>query len=439
MNERRRNRPDLPKGMAPSDNAGRDFSVSRDPRARVEERPAKSGAVVKPSAVKPSAAKPRQSKLDYDKPRHFRGDAAKSDAAKGGAAKSDFGRNNLNKAHPDKARSASSGYDKPRFAGDKPRQAGFDPARFDAAKPRQPRFDADAPRDNVYGEASAPRGNRPPKQRHVEIDYETEIETRDTLHGAPRVPHNKADEKLIYGFHAVLARLRHDPAGVLDIYVDVNRRDARSRDLIHHARDAGVNLSQVEIDRIERLVGKGATHQGVVARVRPVALAQSLDDILDAVVGPPLLLLLDGVTDPHNLGAILRSASAFGVHAVVAPKDNAVGINATVEKVASGAADSVPYLMVTNLARTIDELKERNVWVIAADMDGESDIGGIDCKTGIAWVLGAEGGGIRRLVKQGCDQVARIPIGGVVESLNVSVSAALCLYETARQRGAKRA
>jgi 23S rRNA (guanosine2251-2'-O)-methyltransferase len=149
-----------------------------------------------------------------------------------------------------------------------------------------------------------------------------------------------------------------------------------------------------------------------------------------------LLLILDGITDPHNLGAIMRSADAFGVHAVIAPKDNAVGINATVEKVASGGAETVPYIMVTNLSRTIEELKEHNIWVIATDMDGEQPLSQIDTKTGIAWVLGAEGTGIRRLVKQNCDQVARIPIGGTVESLNVSVSAALCLYETARQRGA---
>jgi len=245
----------------------------------------------------------------------------------------------------------------------------------------------------------------------------------------------KAAEKLIYGFHSVLARLRHDPAGILEIYLDLTRRDARARDLVHQAKDAGVRLAQVEADRLERLVGKAARHQGVVARVRPVALSHSLDDILDNVAGAPLLILLDGVTDPHNLGAILRSADAFGAHAVVAPKDNAVGLNATVEKVACGAAETVPYLMVTNLARTIEDLQERNIWVIAADMDGDTPLSGIDCRTGIAWVLGAEGSGIRRLVRQRCDQVARIPIGGTVESLNVSVSAALCLYETARQRG----
>ncbi len=245
----------------------------------------------------------------------------------------------------------------------------------------------------------------------------------------------KSAEKLIYGFHAVLARLRHDPAGVLEIYLDLTRRDARARDLVHQAKDAGVRLAQVEADRLARLVGKTAKHQGVVARVKPVALSHSLDEILENVEGPPLLVLLDGVTDPHNLGAILRSADALGAHAVIAPKDNAVGINATVEKVASGAAETVPYLMVTNLARTIEDIKQHNIWVIAADMDGEQTLSGIDAKVGIAWVLGAEGTGIRRLVKQSCDQVARIPIGGTVESLNVSVSAALCLYETVRQRG----
>ena len=191
-----------------------------------------------------------------------------------------------------------------------------------------------------------------------------------------------AAEKLIYGFHAVLARLRHDPKGVLEIYLDLTRRDARARDLVHQAKDNGVRLAQVEADRLTRLVGKAAKHQGVVARVKPVALTQSLDEVLENIQGPPLLVILDGVTDPHNLGAIMRSADAFGVHAVIAPKDNAVGINATVEKVASGAAETVPYIMVTNLSRTIEDLKEHNIWVIAADMDGEQPLSGIDAKSG---------------------------------------------------------
>ena len=244
----------------------------------------------------------------------------------------------------------------------------------------------------------------------------------------------KSAEKLIYGFHAVLARLRHDPSGVLEIYLDLTRRDARARDLVHQAKDNGVKLAQVEADRLTRLVGKAAKHQGVVARVKPVALSHSLDEILENLSGPPLLVILDGVTDPHNLGAIMRSADAFGVHAVIAPKDNAVGINATVEKVASGAAETVPYIMVTNLARTIEDLKEHNIWVIAADMDGEQPLSGIDAKTGIAWVLGAEGEGMRRLTRESCDLVVRIPMGGDVASLNVSVSAGVCLFESVRRR-----
>jgi 23S rRNA (guanosine2251-2'-O)-methyltransferase len=241
-------------------------------------------------------------------------------------------------------------------------------------------------------------------------------------------------EKLIYGFHAVLARLRHDPAGVTEIFLDLTRRDARARDLQAQAGHSGVRLTLVEADRLARLVGKAVRHQGVVARVKPVVLSHSLDDILERRAGPPLLVVLDGITDPHNLGAILRSADAFGADAVIAPKDNAVGINATVEKVACGAAETVPYLMVTNLARTLAEMKEHDIWVIAADMAGNKPISDVDATLGVAWVLGAEGTGIRRLVKETCDDVARIPIGGTVESLNVSVSAALCLYETMRQR-----
>lgn len=243
-------------------------------------------------------------------------------------------------------------------------------------------------------------------------------------------------EKLVYGFHAVRARLRHDAAGVIEVFLDLTRRDARARELAREVEAAGVRLALVEADRLDRLVGRQTRHQGVVARVRPVALPRSLDDLLDTVSRPPLLVLLDGVTDPHNLGAVLRSADAFGVDAVIAPKDNAVGINATVEKVACGAAETVPYLMVTNLARTLEDIKSRTIWTVAADMDGAVPLAAVDCTGGIAWVLGAEGSGIRRLVKAQCDHVARIPIGGTVESLNVSVSAALCLYETARQRGA---
>jgi 23S rRNA (guanosine2251-2'-O)-methyltransferase len=168
--------------------------------------------------------------------------------------------------------------------------------------------------------------------------------------------------------------------------------------------------------------------------VERVSLARTLTEVMEAITATPTLVVLDGVTDPHNLGAILRSADAFGAHAVLAPKDRAVGLNATVEKVACGAAETVPYLMVTNLARSLDELKEHRVWTVAMEADAGKPLAGIDATSGIAWVLGAEGSGLRQLTRRTCDEAARIPTVGSVESLNVSVSAALCLYETARQR-----
>jgi 23S rRNA (guanosine2251-2'-O)-methyltransferase len=199
------------------------------------------------------------------------------------------------------------------------------------------------------------------------------------------------------------------------------------------AESKGLNVRQAEASRLDKMVG-GARHQGVVAKVETIAQAQTLDDVLAGIEGSPLIMVLDGVTDPHNLGAVLRSADAFGAHAVIAPKDKAVGINATVEKVACGAAESVPYLMVTNLTRSLNELKEHNVWTVATEAGAQRSIAQIDAKVGIAWVLGAEGGGLRRLTRDTCDEAARIPIGGSMESLNVSVSAAICLYETSRQR-----
>jgi 23S rRNA (guanosine2251-2'-O)-methyltransferase len=240
-------------------------------------------------------------------------------------------------------------------------------------------------------------------------------------------------ERLLYGFHPVLARLRQSPATVHEVLANSGRQDARMCDLVELAENAGVRVRLLPGEALNKLAGH-ARHQGVVARVEVVAMSHSLDDILDAATTPPLVLVLDGVTDPHNLGAILRSADAFGAHAVVAPKDRAAGLNATVEKVASGAAQLVPYLMVTNLSRTLGELKERNLWTVATVMETSTPLSAIDAKSGIAWVLGAEGSGLRRLTRETCDAAATIPMQGSVASLNVSVSAALCLYETQRQR-----
>jgi predicted rRNA methylase len=241
------------------------------------------------------------------------------------------------------------------------------------------------------------------------------------------------EPRVVYGFHAVLARLRADPASVLELYVDESRHDARIRDVAATAERAGVKVMKVPTRRLDGFYG-GGRHQGVVARVEVKSAGHSLDEILERVEGPPLLLLLDGVTDPHNLGACLRVANAAGVHAVVAPKDRAAGISAAVSKVASGAAESTPYLMVTNLARTIDELKERGIWVVGTDGGAEQTLYQADLPEPIAWVLGAEGEGMRRLTRERCDLLVRIPMRGEVESLNVSVAAGLALFESVRRR-----
>jgi 23S rRNA (guanosine2251-2'-O)-methyltransferase len=242
-----------------------------------------------------------------------------------------------------------------------------------------------------------------------------------------------ADLRLIYGFHAVTSRIRQNPDGVLEIYLQSQRNDPRMRDLVKLAETAGVRIIPVDAKRLDGMAG-GTRHQGVAARVDASRRVQHLDDVLDTLEEPPLLLVLDGVQDPHNLGACLRSADAFGVHAVIAPKDRAVGINATVEKVACGAAETVPFITVTNLARTLRELQERDIWVVGAAGEATQDLHGFRHKGGLAWVLGAEGEGLRRLTRETCDELVRIPMQGSVESLNVSVSAGICLFEARRQR-----
>lgn len=241
------------------------------------------------------------------------------------------------------------------------------------------------------------------------------------------------DTRIIHGFHSVLSRLRQDADAIKEIYLDRARGDRRARELVALAETRHVRLMLIDASRLDGITGR-ARHQGVAARIAVAAPPLHLDDVLERISEPPLLLVLDGVTDPHNLGACLRVADAMGVHAVVAPKDRAVGINATVSRVASGAAESVPYLSVTNLARTLGELKEREVWLVGADEHAAEDIYDAALTGPLAWVLGAEGEGMRRLTRENCDQLVRIPMHGQVESLNVSVSAGICLAETRRQR-----
>ena len=243
-----------------------------------------------------------------------------------------------------------------------------------------------------------------------------------------------ADTRIIHGFHAVTAKLRVSAADVHEIYLVSTRQDGRARDLLKLAATAGVRVIAVEAARLDGLAG-GQRHQGVAAKVSARQRHVTLDDVLDTLAGPALLLVLDGVQDPHNLGACLRVADAAGAHAVIAPKDRAVGLNATAVKVASGAADSVPYVVVTNLARALKEMQERGVWTVGAAGEADKDIYAVAQKGAIAWVLGAEGDGLRRLTRETCDELARIPMLGSVDSLNVSVAAGVCLFETVRQRG----
>lgn len=243
--------------------------------------------------------------------------------------------------------------------------------------------------------------------------------------------------KVLFGFHAVGVRLKTAPESIIEIYHEASRRDARMRQFMERAKEAGARLIEADSLRIAKLCGSHG-HQGVAARVTEVAQVRSLDELLDQLDADgvvPLLLVLDGVTDPHNLGACLRVADGAGAHAVIAPKDHACGVNATVAKVASGAAETVPYFMVTNLARTLNELKERQIWVIGTSGDADKHLYQADLKTPVALVLGAEGPGMRQLTRKTCDELVSIPMQGAVESLNVSVASAVCLYEALRQRG----
>ena len=250
--------------------------------------------------------------------------------------------------------------------------------------------------------------------------------------------------KVLFGFHAVGVRLKTAPQSIVEIYFEPTRRDARMRQFLDRVAESGVRLIESDGLRLSTLCG-GHGHQGVAARVQALPQVHSLDELLENLEASqaslpveqrvnPLILVLDGVTDPHNLGACLRVADGAGAHAVIAPKDHAAGINATVAKVASGAAETVPYFMVTNLARTLNELKERNIWVIGTSDAATQSVYQADLKGSVALVLGAEGDGMRQLTAKTCDQLVSIPMRGAVESLNVSVASGVCLYEALRQR-----
>jgi 23S rRNA (guanosine2251-2'-O)-methyltransferase len=239
--------------------------------------------------------------------------------------------------------------------------------------------------------------------------------------------------KNLLGFHAIKSRLRQRPETVREIYVDAERSDGRVKDLRELAKRLNVRLIPVDAKRLDGMAG-GGRHQGVVAQADDVKMPQFIEDVLEGLEEPPLLLILDGVQDPHNLGACLRVADGAGAHAVIAPKDRSVGLTTAAIKVASGAAESVPYIVVTNLARTLRDLKKRNIWLVGADDAATETIYKARLDGALGLVLGAEGEGLRRLTKETCDHLVSIPMLGSVESLNVSVASGVCLYEARRRR-----
>jgi 23S rRNA (guanosine2251-2'-O)-methyltransferase len=244
-----------------------------------------------------------------------------------------------------------------------------------------------------------------------------------------------SEGEVIFGLHAVRTLLQQKPERAASLVLLKGRDDARMQEIIKLAESRKLKIERREARELDRLAGDDR-HQGVCLHIKSMGVLGegALDDLLDASKSPPFLLVLDGVQDPHNLGACLRTADAVGVTAVIVPKDRAAGLSPVVRKVASGAAETVPLIQVTNLARTLRWLKEREVWIIGTDDEASHSIYDSKLTGAIAVVLGAEGAGLRRLTKDNCDLLVSIPMRGVVESLNVSVAAGVMLYEALRQR-----
>jgi 23S rRNA (guanosine2251-2'-O)-methyltransferase len=241
---------------------------------------------------------------------------------------------------------------------------------------------------------------------------------------------------LVFGLHAVRTLLARSPGRVRRMFVDAKRDDPRMREVLQLAQAAGNKPERVDAKALAARLGDVA-HQGVMAEVDPMP-AWHEDELVEALGAAtnPLLLVLDGVQDPHNLGACLRTADACGALAVVVPKDRAAGMNATVRKVAAGAADTLPLVTVTNLARAMKLMKEAGLWLVGADMAGEKLAWQADLAGAVALVMGGEGDGLRELTRKNCDLLVRLPQLGAVESLNVSVASGMLLYEAVRQRKA---
>ena len=244
-----------------------------------------------------------------------------------------------------------------------------------------------------------------------------------------------SENTIVYGLHAVRAVLMRRPGDVIHLTLTQVRDDARHRELHRLAKEKGLQPELASAVELDRLSG-GSAHQGAIAEVRPSAAMNEngLLDLLVAAPSPALVLVLDGVTDPHNLGACLRTADAAGVVAVVAPRDRAVGLTPAVRKVATGAAETVPFAQVTNLARALRDLKSAGLWIVGSAGDAERELYAADLTGPLAVVMGSEGQGLRRLTRECCDFCVRLPMQGAVESLNVSVATGIVLFEALRQR-----
>lgn len=242
--------------------------------------------------------------------------------------------------------------------------------------------------------------------------------------------------ELIFGFHSVEAILAKEPERFLEIYVLKGREDKRLNPVIDQARKFGISVQFMQRKALDNKAN-GEQHQGIIANVKAARMYNEKD--LDEIIAreeTPFLLVLDGITDPHNLGACLRSADAAGVHAIIVPKDKSAKLNGTARKVACGAAETVPLVQVTNLARTLREIKDAGVWVVGTAGETDTELFDANLTGPMAVVMGAEGDGMRRLTREHCDLLVKIPMAGSVSSLNVSVATGICLFEVLRQRNA---
>ena len=248
-----------------------------------------------------------------------------------------------------------------------------------------------------------------------------------------------AKSMILAGFHAVGARLRKDPDSIHCVYVDPARRDKRMMQMRDELKALGVRVMQASHERLNGMVSRDIPHQGIVAMADSLEVAMTFDDLMNDIRPDTLLLILDGITDPRNFGACLRSADAAGVQAVIIPKDRSASVTPAATKAAAGASETVPVLTVTNLAAAIVELRDAGVTVVGAAGEATKTIYDFDQTGAFAWVMGAEGPGLRQLTRKRCDDLAKIPLTGSVESLNVSVATGICLFESVRQRYAKKA